>query len=78
MPSDQMPKIFGTICKVPVDVVEVTDLLPRSADSNGIVYVKLKQKLKHHCHVLFKPVRPMFLERLLRFLKENNPLPTIL
>ena len=30
MPSDQMSKIFGTICNVPLDTVEVTDLLPRS------------------------------------------------
>ena len=42
MPSGQMPKIFGTIRNVPVDTVEVTDLLPRLADSNGLVYVKLK------------------------------------
>ena len=45
-----------------------------SADSNGPDYVKLKQKLEYHGHFLFKPARPMFLGRLLRFLKENNPL----
>ena len=73
MPSGQMPKIFGTICNVPADTVKVTDLLPHSADSNGVVYVKLKRKLEYHDHVLFEPVRPMFLERLLRFLKEYNP-----
>ena len=42
MPSDQMTKIFGTICDMPVDTVEVADLLPLSPDSNGLVYVKLK------------------------------------
>ena len=42
MPSGQMSKIFETICNVPVDTVEVTDLLPRLANSNGLVYVKLK------------------------------------
>ena len=42
MPSGQIPKIFGTIRNVPVDTVEVTDLLPRLADSNGLVYVKRK------------------------------------
>ena len=52
MPSGQMPKIFGTICNVPVDTVEVTDLLPCSADSSALVYVKLKQKLEYHGHVL--------------------------
>ena len=74
MPSGQMLKIFGTICNVPVDTVEVTDLLPCSADSNGLVYVKLKRKLEYYGHVLLEPVRPMFLERLLKLLKENNPL----
>ena len=37
MPSGQMPKIFGTICNVPVDTVEISDLLPRSAYSNELV-----------------------------------------
>ena len=74
MLSGQMPKIFATICTAPVDTVEVTDLLPCSADSNGLVYVKLKRKLEYHGHFLFEPVRPMFIERLLRLLKENNPL----
>ena len=74
MPSGQMPKIFGTICNAPVDTIEVADVLPCSADSNGLVYVKRKRKLEYPGHVLFEPVRKMFLERLLRFLKENNPL----
>ena len=74
MPYGQMPKIFETICNMPADTLEVTDLLPHSTDSNWLVYVKLKRKLKDHGHVLFEPVRPMFLETLLRFLKESNPL----
>ena len=57
-----------------VDTVEVTDFLPRSVDSNGLVYVKLKQMLKYCGDVVFEPVRPLLLERLLRFLKESNPL----
>ena len=74
MPSGQIPKIFGTICNVPVDTVEITDVLSRSADSSELVYVKLKRKLEYHGHVLFEPVRPVFLDRLLRFLNENNAL----
>ena len=69
-----MPKIFGTICNVPVDTVEVTDLLLRSTDSNGLVYVRLKRKQEYHGPILFEPARPVFLNRLLSFLKENNPL----
>ena len=74
MPIGQMPKIFGTICNVPVDTVEVTNSFPRFAAINGLVYAKLKRKLEYHVHVLFEPVRTIFLERLLRFLEENNPL----
>ena len=43
MPCGQMEKITGTICNVPVDN-NVTNLLPRTADSNGLVIVKLKRK----------------------------------
>ena len=68
-----MPKIFGTICNVPVDIVKVTDLLLRSTDSNGLVYVRLKRKQEYHGPILFEPARPVFLNRLLSFLKENNP-----
>ena len=53
-----MQKIFGTICNVPIDTLEVTDILRHSADSNGLVYVKLKRKLEYHGHVLFEPVKP--------------------
>ena len=74
MPIGQMPKIFGTIYNVSVDTVEVTNIFSRFAAINGLVYAKLKRKLEYHGHALFEPVRTMFLERLLRFLKENNPL----
>ena len=36
MPSGEMPKIFGTICNVPVDTVEITDVSSRSADSSEL------------------------------------------
>ena len=52
-----MLKIFGTTCNVPVDTVDVTDLLPRSADSSGIVYVKLNRKLECHSSNMFNVLR---------------------
>ena len=67
-------KYLEHVCNVPVDNLEITDLLPHSADSNGLVYAKLTRNLKYHGHVLFEPIRPVFLDRLLRFLKENSPL----
>ena len=68
-----MEKISGTICNIPIDTT-VTNTLPRPADSNGLVIIKLKCKLEYHGHVLFEPVRPVFLESILNYLKTNNHL----
>ena len=72
MPYGQMEKITGTICKVPVDNIDVTNLLPRTADSNGLVTVKLKRTVEYRGHVLFEAVRPNFLRRVLSYLKKKN------
>ena len=34
MPQEQMGKSTGTICNVPVDNIDVTNLSARTADSN--------------------------------------------
>ena len=70
MPCGQMEKITGTIWNVPVDNIDVTNLLPRSADSNGLVIVKLKRKVEYRGYVLFETVRPGFLRRVLSYLKK--------
>ena len=69
-----MPKIKGAICNVPVDVSEINKILPRGADSNGLISVKLKRKLTYRGHVLFEPVLPDNVQNTLEFLKNNNPL----
>ena len=74
MPKGQMPKIKGAICNVPIDVSEVNIILPRAADSNGLISVKLKRKLVYRGHVLFEPVRPGHVQHALEFLKNTNPL----
>ena len=43
--------------------------VPRPADSNGMIVVKLKRKVEYRTHVLFEPVRPSFVESFLKFLK---------
>ena len=53
--------------------MEVTDFLLHSPNSSGPIYVKLKRKLEYCDHVLFEPVGLVFLDRPLKFLKENNP-----
>ena len=70
----QSPKLKGTLCNVPVDVVDVCRTLPRPADINGIVIVKLKRKLQCRGYVYFESVRPNFIMRLLQYLKLNNSL----
>ena len=58
MPKGQMPKIKGAICNVLIDVTDVAKVLSRSADSNGIITVKLKRKLAYHRHLHFQAIRP--------------------
>ena len=43
MPNGQSPKLKAALCNIPIDVVDVSNTLPRPADSNGIIIVKLKQ-----------------------------------
>ena len=74
IPKGQSPKLKGALCNVPIDVVDICNTLPRPADSNGIVIVKLKRKLQYRGHVYFESVRPDIIFRLLQYLKLNNSL----
>lgn len=66
LPNSQIPQIFPAICNVLVGTVKVTNLLTRFADSNELVYPKLKRKLEFHGHVLLETVRSVFSDKLLR------------
>ena len=74
MSKGNFPKLKGSICNVPIDTVDISDVLPRRADSNGLVVIKLKCKLPYRGHVYFEAVRPELLNLTLMYLKENNPL----
>ena len=78
MPKSQSPKLKGTLCNVPIDAVDVCKILPRPADSNRIVIVKLKRKLQYRCYVYFESVRPNVIMRLLQHLKLNTHCSMIL
>lgn len=58
------PKLKGPICNLPLDFVNVSNTLPRPADSNGVAIVKPKGKLQYRGHVYFESVRPNFICRL--------------
>ena len=52
-------KMKGSICNILVTKVDVNcNTLPRPADSNSLLIVKLKGKLEYKIHVIFKAVRP--------------------
>ena len=75
MPKGQSPKVKGSICNIPISIIENNcNSLPRSADSNGIIIVKLKRKAAYRGHVLFEPVRLRLIESLLQYLKKHNHL----
>ena len=75
MPKGQFPKVKGNICNIPIAEIESNcKSLPRPADSNGIIVVKLKRKNEFRGHVLFEPVRPRLIESILNYLKLSNHL----
>ena len=54
--------------------VESCNILPRPADSNGLIIVRLKRKAEFKGNVLFESVRPHFVKLLLNYLRNNKPL----
>ena len=54
VPFGQLTEISGSICQVTIDTMDVINLLPRPAKSNG-----LKHKLEYRCNILFKSFRPV-------------------
>ena len=60
MLKGQSPKLKGTLCNVPIDVLDICNTLPRPVDSNGVVMVKFKRKLQYRGHVYFESVRHHF------------------
>ena len=59
MPKGKSLKIKGSICNIPVAEVDVNcNILPRPADSNGLLIVKLKRKFEYKIHLIFEAVRP--------------------
>ena len=58
MPKGQLQKLKGAICNIAIDTSDITNVLPHSADSSGLIMVKLKYKLSFRGHVCFSPVSP--------------------
>ena len=71
----QSPKVKGSVCNIPISENDNNcNSLPRPADSNGVIIVKLKRKAAYRGHVFFEPVRPRLIESLLQYLRKHNHL----
>ena len=69
MSKVQSPKLKGTLCNIPIDVVDACKILPCLVDSNDIIIVKLKRKLQYRGHIYFESARPNFILRFLQYLE---------
>ena len=69
MPKGKFPKLRGSICNIPIESDNITNVLSRGADSNGLLIVKLKPKSSYRGHVYFKAVRPELICQDLMYLK---------
>ena len=74
MPKGKFAKVKGSICNIPIESDDITNVLPLGADSNGLLIVKLKRKLSCRGHVYFEAVRPELICQALMYLKQNNSL----
>ena len=63
--NGEFAKIKGSIYNIPIEAANICNILPRPADSNKFIVVKLKGDLKYRGYVYFEPVRP----RCLNYLK---------
>ena len=64
-------KIKGSICNIPFRQ-EIYAILPRLADSNGLIVEKLKSDLKYRGYVYFKRLLPNVKYQALINLKTHN------
>ena len=72
MPKGQFPKLKGAIYNIPIEAMDITNILPQGADSSGLLMVKLKRNLNFRGHVYFQTVSPESIYAAFSYLKENN------
>ena len=66
-------RLKGTaICNIPIETAHITNTLRQGSDSNGLLLVKLKRKLKFRGHVYFETVSPDSVYAGLCYLNKNN------
>ena len=68
----EFTKIKGSIRNIPNEAAIICNILPRPADLNELIVVKLKRDLKLRGYVYFEPVRPNVIYHALNYLKTRN------
>ena len=74
MLKGRFSKLKGSMCNIPIESYDITNVLPCGADSNGILIVTLKSKLSYCGHVYFEAVQSQLIHQVLMYLKQNNSL----
>ena len=74
MPKGRLPKLKESLCNIPIDLADITIVLPHGAGSNGLVVTELKRKLNYQGHVYFEAVLPETVFHALLYLRQNNTL----
>lgn len=72
MPKCRFPKLIGNICKIPIYLADMANILSRDADSSDLLIVRIKPKLSYCGHVYFKVVRTNTLQNALSDFKQNS------
>ena len=74
MPKGQFPKIKGIVCNIPIETVEVCNVLPRTFEKSNLIFMKLKRKLCYNSNFIAQPVIPEKVFLALDHLKRVNNL----
>lgn len=71
LPRGGQNAIYGPVVCVPSDPKKV-EALPRRAEEDMVIRVKLKRKLSYKGHYEYQFVNPLHVQQALRYLKEHN------
>lgn len=74
LPKGGQNGVHGPVTCVPANVVQTTNVLPRSDVENSLVRVKLKRKLTYKAHYRYEFVNIDHIRQALSYLKECNSL----
>ncbi|XP_038066365.1 uncharacterized protein LOC119736418 [Patiria miniata] len=72
LPKGGQKGCFGPCVCVPSNTTETVQSLPRTANENDMIRIKLKRKLSYKGHVEYQFVNKQYVEEALHYLKDSN------